>query len=390
MTANSIKKIVLDLLPLEKPDTVLDSLGQYWRRTKADGDTRLGEYSTARTDVSAYEMDLILDWCKKRQNKSAQTPPSVSKPKTTTHNPNPQPSIPNFDRERAKLVAQHQLELAVAIEEAVAKATEEERKYAAQNLQLILSNERAKLKAEFQDSLNKIVEERVEKALVSEKEKRHLAVKAELSTEKMTMTESFNEKLAVQLATQKETLLKSFESEKNQLIETWETAQKSLEEQNKRAQAELNALKTQTEKLKTRPWWHITAYDFVNIASNAFAFFGLINLYGAIGFLVSAVMIVSCFGIIQDLKKSHRTGWMGVLGIGVMETVYAYIHNVYFADLLKDKQHLGFDYHTVALASAVIISGLSTYVAIMTRLRATDDAELERIEEIDSQFKQQS
>lgn len=389
MTANSIKLIVLDLLPTEKPDTVLDSLGQYWRRTKKEGDTRLGDFGTARTDISAYEMDFILDWCSQRQSKAAQIIPSVPKP--TTRNPkpetyNPQPSTPSFDRERAKLTAQHQQEMAVSIDEAVKKTTEDERKHAAQNLQLILSNERAKLKAEFQENLNTIVEQRVEKALESEKEKRHLAIKAELSTEKMTLTESFNEKLAIQLASQKEMLLKSFEEKENQLIQTWKTANKTLEEQNKRAQAELNALKTQIEKTETKPWWHVSPYDVVNIASNVFAFFGLINLYGAVGLVVSLILILTFTGIIQDLKKSHRTGWLGVIGIGGIELVYCYIHKVFFSDILKTKEHLGFDYHTVALASAVIISGLSTYVAVMTRLRSIDDAEKKRIEDIDNQL----
>jgi hypothetical protein len=128
-----------------------------------------------------------------------------------------------------------------------------------------------------------------------------------------------------------------------------------------------------------RKWYRNlpSEYDLVNMVSNVFAGFGLWNMFGYIGLMVSIILIFIFKGINKDMKNGNSTADVYALtGVIAIESVYGYVHYVFFSDTLKAKEHLGFDYGTVAFIFAFLLSAGSFYAAFMTRNRTTDAAEI--------------
>lgn len=131
-------------------------------------------------------------------------------------------------------------------------------------------------------------------------------------------------------------------------------------------------------EIHNRKWYRNlpSEYDLVNMVSNVFAGFGLWNMFGYIGLMVSMILIFIFKGINKDMKNGNSTADVYALtGVIAIESVYGYVHYVFFSDTLKAKEHLGFDYGTVAFIFAFLLSAGSFYAAFMTRNRTTDAVE---------------
>jgi sterol desaturase/sphingolipid hydroxylase (fatty acid hydroxylase superfamily) len=130
------------------------------------------------------------------------------------------------------------------------------------------------------------------------------------------------------------------------------------------------------------------------VTSNLFGAVSLINMLGVWGVLAAIILILTFRGVLKALKKyssSFFTVALGIALIVVVEFIYGALHTVFFKDILEGKQHLPFDmtYMDAAFYLAIIISGASIAVAVMTSLQTADDAEQQRIDEIDSRLQNQ-
>ena len=405
---SNIQSMATQLMPNAELNKVVEAINQAWRRrVKADeaemGKTSLGKFDRSREDLTTNEVDFVLDWFKGKTDVDLTPQPvdveAISKAvekeqrrlktvfdqqlKTDTE------AALNAERERLALI--HQAEKAQAIEaEKTRMRSEFDAKFDA---------ERARLE--------KSVIGNSDKQIMSEKRHAEAEAKAAIAEERAKLTTEFENKVQLRIEKdrteravvwhkEKGELLSSFELENNRLntllteqIEAKRVAHQVAEKAKNEAAATIKQLELERQK---RAWRQRipSVYDIVNFTSNALGFFGFINLFGSMGAVISVLLICFFWGIVQDLKKVHRThaAWFGICAAIVIEIVYGYIHNTFFMDLLQTKKHLGVQYFYVANAFAIIVSGASVYAALMTRLRTQDDAEAKRCDDIDAALKQ--
>jgi hypothetical protein len=246
-----------------------------------------------------------------------------------------------------------------------------------------IAEARAKLIAEFDaKTAERVEQERTRCETVFLKEKRQLAAKHQADTEGWTIEKET-------LIADKEKAVETAEAEKRFLLNDKKVAIEMLTQEHEANTAELQRERDLALIEAERLAWKKklpSNYDVVNITSNLIAAYGLYNMLGLNGVILALMLISFFLGIVKDLKKVERknAAWFGIMAAVIIEIVYGYIHNTLFQDLLQSKEHLGFDYHFVGTAFAVIISGASVYAALMTRLGTQDDAEAKRVNDIEN------
>lgn len=423
----TIAQMAQRIVPHEESATVLDSLGTAWRRAAKGSDKSppvpLGAFGKDRNDLTDIELRFVTTWLEKRANvepTAAQPTPSVVPSDKADFQNQMQKAI---EREKAKWQRESEADKQAAIVEALSAEREKHQATIAANreqyklihdaaLQKALADERKVIEAEKQrlQSANEAKLERERQQLQqSGKQNSELTAKAAIAEEKAKITAEFEQKVetkaqqaiakrdaefakeraqwAVKIkadtegwTTEKEFLLNDKKEAIETLMQEHEANIETLKQERDLAQSEADRLAWK-KKLPTN-------YDVVNITSNLIAAYGLYNMLGINGVILALMLISFFLGIVKDLKKVERknAAWFGIIAAVIIEVVYGYIHNTLFQDLLKNKEHLGFDYHFVGTAFAVIISGASIYAALMTRLRTQDDAEAKRVNDIENSF----